>query len=962
MPKMRTSLLITAFLLVSAQFVSGQTGDAAPIVRVRDPFGGAIVGATVEAFAANGKRRAWVTDAGGNARLRDLGAGVYRIIVKAPGFKDYLADGIQLTGGTSRSIDVELEIAPIESEINVDETETVDPQNAGALVVLGEREINSLPDDQAELEKAIQRLGEAVAGEQLPITVDGVQGGKIPPKQAIQQIRVNQNVFSAQYDGPWGGGIEIFTRSTADRLRGYASFSFADSRMNAADPFLGRRAPYQSRNYFLNFYGPLISKKANFMVYGSRSENDSSSIINAVVLDPLLRPIEYKEDFASPSRSEGVTTVINADPDPKNKLYFFHNFAASRSEGQNTGGFSLESRANSGRFQSHWIQFSHTYLASPDVVNQTRIVTNYSDSKSFGGSDEPGLNVQESFYGGGSQQTIRNRNFRAEISNDTTWQRGPHSLGFGFRFRGEHIIQFSEVNFGGTHAFAGSLAPVLDSANNPVYNDDGTIMRAQIGSLESYRRTLLLRQLGFSPQRIRELGGGAANLTISGGDPRIAISQYDAGFYVQNSHKISETVAFSWGLRYEDQSNIDSNLNLAPRFGFIWAPKAKDKQPALWTLPRISVGYGLFYSRFGVNNTLNARLASDPDRLQYFVTEPGFLDLFPAVPSIDLLQKFALPRTLRLIHPELETPYQSLLTVTATKKMPMGFTVTATYSKGKTYRSTFTKNINAPLAGTYDPLDPTSAVRPYENARNIYESGSTGFSTSERFSLNLNFPQSQKLYANLRYSYGRAAGSVVSGSGSGYDPYDFTLDVGPTAWDGVHSAGGYFYYSLPRRVSIGGDLSINSGTRFNITTGRDSNGDGYYSERPSYATDPAKPGVIQTPYGLLDPNPEPGDQIIPRNIGRGPTTLVFNSSISKAFAFNGDKEKKIQPKQTLTFTLRVNNVLNFINKGNPVGNMASPNFLQILSPYTDGGIVTINGARQENFPGRSMSLNVSVGF
>jgi hypothetical protein len=42
--------------------------------------------------------------------------------------------------------------------------------------------------------------------------------------------------------------------------------------------------------------------------------------------------------------------------------------------------------------------------------------------------------------------------------------------------------------------------------------------------------------------------------------------------------------------------------------------------------------------------------------------------------------------------------------------------------------------------------------------------------------------------------------------------------------------------------------------------------------------------------------------------------------------------------------------------------MSSPNFLRQLSGFSDGGIITINGAQQVNFPGRSMSFSVGFGF
>ncbi len=959
-----TTLILCVFVLVQTSLSQSSEGEL--IAEVKDQFDSTITDAEITLTRADGRAqdpiRNAVTDTKGVARILKIPDGAYDIVVSADGFKSHSSRDLKVRAGQIQRIEITLEVAPIESKVDIAEEEAVTAESAGAVVVLNEDEIAKLPDNQEELERAIKRIGEAATGEDLPISVNGVQGGKIPPKAAIQQVRVNQNVFSAQYDSPFGGGIDIFTRSNVDRFRTYLSYSFADSRLNAADPFIGRRVPYQSRSYFFSFSGPLFSKKANFYSFGSRSENDSSSVINAVVLDSNLRPAEFKQTLATPTRSQTLSFTVNADPDKKHKLYFYYYLMAGRSENQNTGGFSLPSRANDGNFQNHYFQFSETYLVNPNVVSQTRFFATYSGSESFGGSGDPAINVLDAFFGGGSQQNNSNGTLRFDASNDTTWQMGRYTLGFGFRFRGEQIDQTSANNFGGTYTFSGRTAPVLDANNNPVLNADGSVLRTQINSLESYRRTLLFRQLGFTNQRIRELGGGANQFTISGGDPELSASQYDFGFYVQNSYKISETIAASFGVRYENQTNVASNFNLAPRIGIIWAPKAKDKQKAIYTLPRISIGYGLFYTRFALNSTVGIRQASDPDRIQYLITETNILDIYPNVPTVDLLQQFALPRTQRFIGDEFETPYQSLFNITVSKKMPKGFTLNTTFSRGKTLRQAFTQNINAPLAGTYNPLNPSAAVRPFGNVGNIYETRSVGQATTNRININLGFPQSQKLFANLRYSYTRSKNNVVSGSGSSFDPYDFSEEFAPTSFDGVHSAGGYYYFTLPHKIYLGGDFSISTGTKFNITTGRDANGDGFYSERPSFASDLNKPGLISTQYGILDPNPSPNDKLIPRNLGRGKTIFIFNSSISKTFGFNEDKKNKKPPKQTIGFSLRMNNVFNIVNKGTPIGNMASPNFLRSLSAYSDGGIVTINGAQIDNFAGRSMSFSVNVGF
>ena len=73
-------------------------------------------------------------------------------------------------------------------------------------------------------------------------------------------------------------------------------------------------------------------------------------------------------------------------------------------------------------------------------------------------------------------------------------------------------------------------------------------------------------------------------------------------------------------------------------------------------------------------------------------------------------------------------------------------------------------------------------------------------------------------------------------------------------------------------------LTISSGQPFNITIGRDLNGDVLFTDRPSLATDLSKPGVIVTKFGAFDMNPATGAVIIPRNYGEGPGCNHFESS------------------------------------------------------------------------------------
>jgi hypothetical protein len=948
-----------------------QTKESALLITVKDQFDGVINTAQISITKIGSDDKIQVqTDDSGTTKIRNLVNGEYQIIVNAAGFKEYKSEKITLKSGSTIRLDVILEIVSIESNVNVSESESVDSDRSTPAVVLNEKDLNNLPDKQEDFERALRNLeGAAADGEELPISVNGVEGAKIPPKQAIQQVRINQNVYSAQFDSPSGSGTDIFTRAKADRFSGSVGFNFADSRFEARNPFWGGVVPSQSREYSFNLSGP-IGKKSNFYIYSSRNENDQSSVINATVLDDHLQPVAFKQSFAAPALSNNIYLNINSDITKKHKLFFSGGLYGIHSKGSGVDDFTLPGRAADTSNNGANFQFSDTYLKNANIVSQTAILFSSYSSQSSPMTSAVALDVSEAFSGGGSTQNFKTENLFFQASNQTTWQMGKYIIGFGARFRANSINQNSQTNFNGNYIFSGRIAPVLDAAYNPLIDEAGNYVTEQISSLESYRRTLLFRQLGFSNQRIRELGGGASQFTISGGNPKINLSQYDYAFYVQNSYKLTPTVAVSFGLRYENQNNIKDRSNFAPRAGIIWAPKVKEKRNPLFSLPRISVGYGIFYSRFPLSNTLNLRLSNDADRAQYLITEPDALDLYPTVPSVSLLKQFALPKTQRFIDDKLKTPAQVLFTIAATKKLLGGFSLNLSMTTGTTFRQIAIHNVNAPLAGTFDSIDPRASVRPSPEAGNIYGMFSNGKSEKMRFSAQLQFPKADKLYAYLSYSFVKSKNNVVSGSGAPFDPYDFSQEFAPGTADGMHSINGYSSYQLPHNFSIGGSYTFHTGGRFNIFTGRDTNGDGFFGERPALATDLSKPGLIQTKYGILDPNPAPGAILIPRNSGRGSKYFSVDANISKTFNFGGGKAEKKQARQSLDLSLDIYNLFNTINRADPIGNMSSPSFLRIINGVADNDSITVNegyfvsygSSRNSNSIGRHFGFGVSYRF
>lgn len=943
--------LFSLIILLLFVQLHAQNKDANLIVSIKNQLGEVVQNADISLIQGNQKPRKIKSNKLGAGRFDKIDIGDYQLIVTAAGFSEYKSETFKLQSGESKQLEITLEVNVIDADVTISNEDNLD--DTGTSQILDESLISKLPDDPKALERILRSIaGESVTGEEMPITVDGQTGGQIPPKESIQAIRINQNVLSAQYDNASGWGIEIYTRSNVDKFRGRVSMNYVDSKFNAPDFFIGQKVPM--RNYYFSggLSGP-ITKTSAFDFWLDYGRNNSSRTINATALDSNLNPISIQTTFPNNSNAFSFGGSVNSDINKKHKAALSFYSSISESTGQNVGDFILPSRVNDSKGNYLNIRASETYFVNEKLINTFRANLNYSFSETYGGSNDPSINVLEAFSGGGAQNDRTNKNINFEATDDLSWQWSKYTLNIGGRLRWNGINQNSRQNFGGSYTFSGRLAPELDSNNNIIFDENGKPTLAQINSLEVYRRTLLFRNLGYSASQIRSLGGGASQFTISGGDPEISINQIDAAFYVQNSYKLKETLALSFGLRYENQTNIRSNFDLAPRIGLIWSPKNDPKTvKPLASLPRVSFGYGIFYNRFWINSFIPIRQVTG-DRSNYLINETDILDSLPEVPSVSELEGFATPRTQRFISDSLQSPKMHLFSTNISKKLPLGFSTNFTISHSRSIRQNISRNINPLING----------IRPLGDIGNVYETNSMVSGNNTRYSVSLNLPQNI-IWGSIRYNFARVRDNRVSAGGSPFDPFDFSQEFGASSGDGVHSLSSYFSYELPYKFSIYGDFTYRTGGRFNIITGRDTNGDGFFSERPAFASDLTKPNLVQTEYGILDPNPSPSDKLIPRNFGKGNPTTSFDLSISKTFGFNEDKQNKKPAKQNLSFSVNIQNVFNIFNRGNPIGNMSSPNFLKTLSNSGGNFIEMSDGVFYSggNTSPRSLSFNMRFSF
>jgi hypothetical protein len=167
---------------------------------------------------------------------------------------------------------------------------------------------------------------------------------------------------------------------------------------------------------------------------------------------------------------------------------------------------------------------------------------------------------------------------------------------------------------------------------------------------------------------------------------------------------------------------------------------------------------------------------------------------------------------------------------------------------------------------------------------------SAGLYNQNQLIVNVNSRVNKNISLTGSYMYNRAMSNTDGLGTFPANPYSMAGEYGPATTD------------LHHRVSLAGTitakwgirfnplLTANTGPPFNITAGQDLYGDSLFNGRPGIATDPNKPGVIATAYGLLDPNPTPGEKLLPRNLGRGPGQIMLNMRIGRTFAFGARRE------------------------------------------------------------------------
>ena len=432
----------------------------------------------------------------------------------------------------------------------------------------------------------------------------------------------------------------------------------------------------------------------------------------------------------------------------------------------------------------------------------------------------------------------------------------------------------------------------------------------------------------------------------------LASANTDGAVFVQDDWRLRPQLTLSAGLRYEVQNNIGKPGSWAGRIGFAWAPNVSGKGTP-WAV--IRGGFGIFFERVNENLTLEAKRLDGIHQRQYLIPDPDF---YPNIPSDDVLAGYLQQEAVRMVDRTMRAPYLAQSALSIERQFPKNITASLTYTNSRGVHLLRSRNINAPLPGTFDPLVPGSGVYPYSGA-NMYQYESAGVMRQNQLIVNVNARVNSRINLFGFYVWNKVNSNTDGTDSFPANQYDLSGEYARAGYDVRHrgSIGG----SIETRwgLTLSPFIVTNTGQPFNITSGLDLNGDSIYNDRPAWATDLSRPSVMHTSYGVFDTSPTLGQTVIPRNLGYAPGRFTLNLRLAKSFSFgertsgggvsaedehhggghgpgpgdghdgggHGSSGSTGGP-YVITFSVFGRNVLNNVNLAPPIGNLSSPSFGQ----------------------------------
>jgi hypothetical protein len=642
-------LICSLFLLLAlGRGVAAQSPASGAVDGVvLDQTGGALPGASVDLVGDTGiVLRSTVTDPTGTFRFDGVPAGIYDLRASLEGFK-------QSTGharvGPRRSsrLKIVLDLNDVKQELTVtnDDGATAPTSSTNQDAVSVDRTtLEGLPILDQDLVAGLSRFLDAGSlGSGGPtIVVNGMEVSALRVSaSAVQQIKINQDPYAAEYSRPGRGRIEIITKPGGRTYEGEANVVFRDDGLDARNAFATKRPNVEKRIFEGVIGGPLgHTGRTSFMFSGSSATDDQQAEVFAIGPGGAIQDVVPQHN-----RDALVSFNVTHQLSDRSTISIRPSYKYELSENRGVGGITLASAGTTYLHHEQAVTYMQQSAWGSSLLNQFQILVGHERESTLSVSPARRIVVAGAFTSGGPGD-LRLTETHAQMAENFVWIHGHHQMQAGFQ-----LPDWSRRGFFDSTGFNGAY----------------------------YFSDLAAYAAGRPYSFIAQTGNGDA-----------VFLEKQVGAYVKDDWQIRQGLTASIGLRYDWQNYFHDSNNLAPRFSLAYAPGNKHKDV-------LRLGFGIFNDRSGAAAIADLLHSRPGGLVRYVISNPSYPDPFPAGSTTSLP-----PPGITRLSPTVQIPQSTQYSVGLDHELQKGLTVSMTYTGARGYNMFRSRDVNAPLPPLFD--------------------------------------------------------------------------------------------------------------------------------------------------------------------------------------------------------------------------------------------------------------------
>lgn len=829
--KLPVHLFVLFFCLGCGLTVFGQS-SATLQGNVTDPKGAVMPKAKVVVRnQATGLERTAETDTDGNFQVAALPVGTYRVEVQAPGFQTQIVNDLALEVARTVVQNFQLAVGGIEQQVSiVSDTPVIDTSTTSVGTVINQRTVQEIPLNG----RHFVDLGLLIPGSVTPpqngfltaplrgqgsfafntagnredtvnFQINGINLNDMvqnqitfqPSINTVQEFKVDNQTFSAEYGRNSGAIVNIATRSGTNEFHGELFEFLRNEALDARNFFSGIKPPFKRNQFGGNLGGPIVENKAFFFFSYEGLRQRQGLTFNNIVLSPTERtgvtdPISRRLLEFIPTPNSAGNRFIGSGTAPVNidqwtgdvsyalgandRLHGYYVFQRDFRGEPNLQGNNIPGFGDTRQSHRQIFTLNETHIFSPKVVNELRFgfnrinitftPNNPLDPTTLGINDgitQP-IGIPQITIGGiglnfgGPSGFPQGRGDTTFVLSDTlSYLRGNHSFKLGGEFR-----RFYNNNFA---------------------LDNGTFTFANVGAFQT---------------------GNGNGFAITLGDRSSAIGTGALGLFIQDNYKVRPGLTLELGLRYDwnmtpterfdrfvvfnpataslvrvgqgiDSLYRQNNKNFQPRLGISWDPFGSGKTV-------VRAAYGITVDQ-PVTNSVTGTAANPP--LATPLSFTGSINLATARATAG--SAGLAPAT---IDHNFKNAYVQSWNLNVQRELSPSLGVMIGYFGSKGTHLRISRNINQPINGVrpFVRLSASSPIAPSTLLGNITQIESSGNSSynalwataTKRMSRNFQFNASYTWSKSIDYNSLNSQGIVVQ------DSYNLRGDRGLSDYDARH--------------------------------------------------------------------------------------------------------------------------------------------------------------------------------